>query len=144
MQTLCEYKTGCFGCCGRNYTTKKEIKKDIAENSKDLKTNKLPLIEFRSRNNNTFLKPSGVCQNVIIQKGKCFCPLHPKRNKKDLRVGYCNTEYWCKTMQHFTEWNSKTKKAFMNFINKKDLDVYRYSIQIDNDTLLKEFLEHDL
>ena len=69
------------------------------------------------------------------------CPLHPSLNKgKDLREGYCEIEHLCKAAYMYNQSDEKQKKKFIQFLKNKNLSWYNYSIKMDNDELLKEFI----
>ncbi len=87
---LCQLGQGCFGCCGRNYKSKKEIEKALVENISDFhKIVKNGTIEelkrFRDRHDKNDLHACGICYNLIIINGKLGCPLHPKVCGQELR-----------------------------------------------------------
>lgn len=137
---LCQFEgRSCFGCCGNSYKSVEEIKKDVKLNTDEFQTCS-NLEEFRDRYPKWSLRPSGVCRNVIDINGEIFCPLHPERNNgKDKRENHCEIEYLCKTFQAFKEWNKEKRKKFLEFVKKKNLDSYRYSILMDSNKLLEEF-----
>ncbi|MFC1801323.1 hypothetical protein ACFLZB_02575 [Nanoarchaeota archaeon] len=137
---LCQFNGGCMGCCGHDYKNVKSVKEAIRKNTLEFKDFD-DLEKFRDRAGKWDLR-SGVCKNVIMVKGKVFCPLHPARNKGvDLRAGHCDVNYFCKTVKEFEKWNRERQKEFLDFLKKKKLGVIEYGIKIDDDSLLKEFLK---
>ena len=80
--------------------------------------------------------------NIVLIKGKIFCPLHPKKNKgQDLRKNHCDIDFLCPTAKKFQKWSKKRQKEFLDFIKSKKLDVVEYSLKMDDGELLKEFLK---
>ncbi len=136
-------KLSCFGCCGQDYTTKKEILARIKRNTKELEASE-DMISFRDRAQET--AACGICTNVVfLEKDKKIvgCPLHPSLNEgKDLREGYCQIDHLCKAAEKFMHWDDEMKQKFLDFIAlkaEKGMGWYEYSIGMDDDTLLKEF-----
>lgn len=144
MKNLCqlpELGLSCMGCCGRDYGSKKDIEKGLVANTLSfLGTD--DKVKWGKRYEGT-IRQCGICFNLVREEKEIFCPLHPARNNgKDLRDNVCDKGYMCKTFHLFkNEWDDKTRKAFLNFIKKKNLDWYSYSIGMDSDKFLKEFLE---
>jgi len=135
----------CFGCCGNSYTTKEEILETIRKNTGQydefVKSGK-PLKEWLTRSRHT--RACGICFNVIEKKGKVFCPGHPILNDgEDLRDGYCDIHYLCKTAYWFKKWDSNRKLLFIKFIKSKNLTWYSFSRGMDNDSLLQEFYDEN-
>lgn len=138
----------CFGCCGHDFTSRKEVAQGILLNTltyiKHTKE-KLPVKNFRERSQH--LRFSGICYNLVYldfeknRKNKIIgCPLHPTRNKgKDLRENYCEIDHLCKSAFIFNNYSSKKKKEFINFLKNKKLDWYTYSLMMDNNELIEEF-----
>ncbi|MBW2987600.1 hypothetical protein KY336_03545 [Candidatus Woesearchaeota archaeon] len=144
--SLCQLgKLSCFGCCGYDYSTPKEVREGIQKNTmeyKDCKTHK----EFAKRSRAGQRRWCGVCRNVIFMKDKkgvtrVLCPLHPKMNKgKEMRNDQdCLINYLCKTAVAFNRWNKKKQERFIKFLKSKKLNVIEYSLGMDNDRWLKEF-----
>ncbi len=137
----------CMGCCGRDYTNRKELTEAIWKNTLEfshLKDRKAFIERFEAK----YLRECGVCRNVIFadkKKTKVMCPGHPafneKGNKADLREGHCEVEYLCSAARAFSGWNDEKKDRFIRFIQDKKLDWYDFSMGMDNDSLLKEFEE---
>lgn len=138
-------KLTCMGCCGHDYTTRKEVQQGIRRNTNSLKKIKTKSIQsirdWRDRSDK--LRASGLCYNVIFfGKNNPGCPLHPKLNKgKDLRENHCEIEHLCRTAEHYNRWDEETRKEFIRFIKSKKLDWWTFSIGMDEGDLLKEFLD---
>ncbi|MFP4424681.1 MAG: hypothetical protein ACLFP2_05655 [Candidatus Woesearchaeota archaeon] len=128
----------CMGCCGRDYCNRKEVIESIRENTREFKHH--DLISFRDRAD--CIRSSGVCRNVIFaneEETQVMCPLHPEVCGEDLREGHCDVKYLCKTAYLFKEWDRKKQDAFIEFIKKKNLDWFSFSMGMDDDSLLEEF-----
>ena len=143
MIPLCQLKGGCMGCCGRNYVSKEEVKVAILQNTKDFDSinpqTKAKLIKFRDRAQPQELR-YGVCFNIIEQKGRLFCPLHPAVNKGvDLRINHCDVDFQCRTAKLFITWDKNRQERFIDYIQKKELDNLDYSLEMDNGHLLDSF-----
>ncbi len=142
---LCQLNGGCMGCCGHDFISKQKIKAAIDENTKEF-TQLQPdteekFITFRDRRHPMDLR-DGVCRNLIEEKGRFLCSLHPARHQgKDLRIGHCDTNYLCKTAREFDTWNADQRQTFLNFVNVQQLDNITYSIKMDDNSLLAEFLK---
>lgn len=138
MINLCQFENfSCFGCCGKEFGTKKEIKEAIRKNT-------LEYLDYSDKRKfaerSVFLRDSGICRNLIFRDGKIICPLHPALNKgKELRDNLCDKDYLCETFKQFKKWNVFRRKKFIEFIKSKDPGWYDYSINIDNGNYLKEF-----
>lgn len=153
ISPLCKLNGGCMGCCGHNFGTKKEMKNAIRFNSiehteimfdvndSSQNTNKKDkLIQFRDRVDKNQLR-SGVCYNLIEKEGCFQCPLHQEQNNgKDLRQGHCDVVYLCPTAKQYVLWDIITQKQFIDFIESKKLDSLDYSLQMDDNSILQEFL----
>jgi hypothetical protein len=132
-----------MGCCGRDFPGKGKIEEAIKKNTAEFyelnpKTEE-ELLAFRDRRPASDLR-NGVCRNLIEDKEKLFCPLHPKRNNgKDLRKGHCDVDYFCKTAKIFMTWSEEKQQKFVKFIEDKKLDNINYSIMMDRNRLLEEF-----
>ena len=140
---LCQLNGGCMGCCGHDFISKEKVKEAIHKNTTEFiqikEVDEDSLVKFRDRAYASDLR-HGVCRNLIEEKGRFLCPLHPARNHgKDLRIGHCNVNYFCKTAQKFALWNTGKQASFISFIEKKKLDNVAYSIMMDNGNLLQEF-----
>ena len=139
---LCQMNGGCMGCCGYDFESKEKIKEAIFKNTLEFK-HAAPQTEkefesFRERFPPMDLR-HGVCRNLIEEKGRFLCPLHPARHGKDLRAGHCEIDYLCRAAEEFEKWDEDKKKKFIRFIEEKKLDHVDYSVQMDNDSLLEEF-----
>lgn len=132
-----------MGCCGYDFLSKQKIKEAIFKNTLEF-SNANPqtekqFLQFRDRRPSMDLR-NGVCRNLVEEKGCFLCPLHPARHtEKDLRIGHCDTEYFCQTAKEFENWSEEKKKKLILFIEQKKLDNLDYSIQMDNNSLLGEF-----
>lgn len=132
-----------MGCCGYDFEPKEKIKQAIFKNTLEFKNadpqTEKQFLQFRDRRPSRDLR-NGVCRNLVEEKGCFLCPLHPARHQeKDLRQGHCDTEYFCQTAKEFENWSEEKKKKLILFIEEKKLDNLDYSIQMDNNSLLKEF-----
>jgi len=131
-----------MGCCGHDFISKQKIEEAIKKNN--LEFNQLnpkteeELIQFRDRAYSMNLR-NGVCRNLIKEKGKVFCPLHPVLNNKELRRGHCDINYFCKTAKEFEKWSEKKQRDFVKFIENKKSDNITYSMKMDDSSLLEEF-----
>ncbi len=136
MVNLCQWGTGCFGCCGHSYKDKESVLEDIRKNMVEYQFREDDY-EFMVRSG--FLRVSGVCRNVGLKDEKIICLIHPEVIGTEIRESYCQNHYLCLTMREFMKWDEKKQKLFIEFLEKKKLDWYAYSINMDNDSLLKEF-----
>jgi hypothetical protein len=155
------FKLSCYGCCGRNFKSKKEVEKDIEENTKEF--NKISqkslfrMLLFRDRfsKNPYDLKKSGVCSNLVNFSNCVACPLHPLINKivskeeykypntkKDLRFGHCDVNYECETFMYWKTLSKKEKMIFIEWIGKNYDDNYIYSIENVEGILLQRYLRN--
>jgi len=137
---LCQLGTGCFGCCGHGFAGKKEISSSIEKNTKEFEKTK-DSMEFLKMTDE-YIDKNGLCPH-IIKKEKIHCPLHPSLNGTDLRKNGCDVNHLCITVKEFEKMAVSRKKAFVNFLIKKNLDFYEYSIKMDNGQILKEFEENN-
>ncbi len=149
LSILCQINGGCMGCCGHDFISKEKIEEAIERNTKDFESlnpkTEQELISFMNRAHSNDLL-NGVCRNLIRDEktDKVLCPLHPALNDgNDLRVGHCQTEYLCLTAQKFEKWDDLTKERFLDFVKKKKLDRFDYSLAIDRNELVKEFEENN-
>ncbi len=131
-----------MGCCGHDFISEEKINDAIRLNTKEFQ-NKNPQTEqhyeeFRDRTHKNNLR-HGVCRNLIKENDCILCPLHPARHGKDLRENHCDTSYLCKTAKQFAKWDEHTQRAFIYFIESKQLNNIQYSLAMDKHTLLKEF-----
>jgi len=101
---------------------------------------KKPIKVWRDRSK--YIRTCGVCFNLVfLEKKVPGCPLHPKLNRGvDLREQYCEIDHLCKAAYLYNGWNDKQRKKFIKFLKKKNLDWYSYSIKMDDDSLIAEFL----
>ncbi|HLC88655.1 MAG TPA: hypothetical protein VJG49_01330 [Candidatus Nanoarchaeia archaeon] len=144
LTVLCQFNQGCLGCCGHDFDSLEKIKEAIKRNTQEFESinqnDELELLKFRDRAQSYDLR-FGVCRNLIEKNGRLFCPLHPAlHQERDLRDGHCDANHLCRTAKEFANWSPDQQKQFLQFINDKHLDNIGYSLQIENNTLLKEFL----
>ena len=148
---LCQLYRGCMGCCGHDFPSTERIQKAIDSNTKEfVKANpqtKEDFLKFRDRRYKMDLR-NGVCRNLIAEQGCFLCPLHPTRHenekrvtKEDLRKGHCDINYLCRTAKEFQGWSKEKQKDFLQFVDAKKLTNLEYSMKMDKDFLLKEFLD---
>ncbi|MBW3013114.1 hypothetical protein KY340_02815 [Candidatus Woesearchaeota archaeon] len=144
--SLCQLDDlSCFGCCGYDYSTPREVREGIEKNTleyQNCKTHK----EFANRPRAGQRRWCGVCRNVVFIRDKkgilrAGCPLHPKLNRgKEMRKKQdCLINYLCKTAVSFDGWNKKKQERFLKFLRTKKLDIINYSLGMDSDKWLKEF-----
>ena len=131
-----------MGCCGHDFKSIESVRQAVKKNTLEFKQYR-SLKKFRDRAGKWDLR-NGVCRNAVMVNNKVFCPLHPKRNRKDLRKGHCDTSYFCETTHQFYRWSTQKQKQFLKFIKDKKLDPIEYSVKIDNSELLKEFNQKSL
>ncbi|MBW2999508.1 hypothetical protein KY339_02445 [Candidatus Woesearchaeota archaeon] len=132
-----EAQLSCMGCCGHNFKSKNELMEDLKKNTVEY-TNCRDLGEFIDRPRD--LRLSGVCRNLILVKNRILCPLHPAVNGGiEYREGVCDVWFVCKTAFVFDTWPRKKQMEFVEFLKKKNLDWYDYSLGMINSTLLDEF-----
>lgn len=154
-----ELNISCFGCCGNNFSSKKEILKDVLLNTQELvrqgnDLDKQKLNDFKNRfDGDNALSENGLCYNLVDLGSGCLgCPLHDKVkyilpidsdltiiNNEDLRVGHCDINEECET---FTAWKSMSddeKKEFVSFLKKFEFDTYSYSVENGSERLFKLF-----
>ncbi|MBI2668588.1 hypothetical protein HYX14_01970 [Candidatus Woesearchaeota archaeon] len=139
---LCQLNGGCMGCCGYGFISVEKIKEAVAENTTEFQQANPQaeddFLQFRNRRPAMDLR-HGVCRNLIEENGCVLCPLHPARHGKDLRMGHCDTDYFCKTAKTFANWSPEKQQQFVDFIKRKELDNITYSLQMDKGMLLREF-----
>lgn len=147
MYTPCQIKEldlGCFGCCGRYYAARKEVEKDIVQNTqswdKNKQTNKLSLKEFCWRQKP--LHTSGVCPNVVKRAKRFMCAVHPQQHDEEVRAGYCDAHYLCKAAKAYGKMSEPERKKYHRFLKQKiaqGMDSYEYSMLNDDDKLIEEY-----
>lgn len=139
---LCNWeKFSCFGCCGYDFASRKEVEKKLNEQTKLWKS--LGTKDF-SKREIPYLEEEGICGHQVLVRGKAFCATHPfvEKNKGiDYREPRCKKDHLCETFIRFKQWPNVKKKEFLNFLRKKDLDWYEYSLGMDNNSFLNEFEE---
>lgn len=143
----------CFGCCGHHFTSKKDIERALILNTLTYikhRDDEKPIKDFRDRSK--LIRSCGICFNLVLldfekdkKARKIGCPLHPKLNNgKDLREGYCEIDHLCKAAFMFNEFDDNMKEKFLKLIKSKNLDWYDYSLKMDNNELINEFLSNPL
>lgn len=149
LSILCQLKDGCMGCCGHDFLSKEKIKEAVRENTEEYEAvgpkREGEFLAFRDRIFPDDLL-NGVCRNLVEEKGKLICPLHPLRhNGKDLRKGHCDINYLCKAAKEFAGWDKRKRERFLQFLRDKKVDSIDYSLKMENNSWLEEFnlLEKD-
>lgn len=158
---LSELNLSCFGCCGRDFKSKKEVDKDLEKIKKNFDKirfkSSFRMTVFRDRLNPDpdVLMKSGICSNVVKFDSGCIaCPLHPKINslikkeeyrfpyKKNIdpRINYCDENYQCLTFKYYEKFSVEQKKIFILWVKNKGYDYYKYSKENGENKLILEFL----
>ena len=134
----------CFGCCGHHFKDKKTMHAFFDKNKKELrrylmagKSHK----EFMEREH--FVDECGGCYSLIREKinGKYayVCAVHPERiGRPDIRPGYCEHDYLCKTAAFVNTMNLEDRKQFYKFLKEKKFDSFTYSIINSQENILLE------
>jgi hypothetical protein len=131
----------CFGCCiiDDAVPSRKDLESAFKRNTLAFKQFK-NVKDFAERSNTGEIRACGICNNLINKNKKILCPLHPKIAGEDLRKRtFCFKDYLCDTAEQFNKWDKNKQKAFIKFIKSKNPDWYTFSINIENDSWLKEF-----
>ena len=159
-----ELNISCFGCCGNNFSSKKEIIKDVILNTKELTQqgkdlDKQKLTDFKNRfGGDNALSLNGLCYNLVDLGSGCLgCPLHDKvkyilpadsditiNNDEDLRVGHCDVNEECETFSAWKFMSDKEKKEFVAFVKKFEFDTYSYSVENGAEILFKMYSKYKL
>lgn len=132
-----------MGCCGHSFPSAKKVQQAVEQNTQEFlaaapQTEK-EFLQFRDRRPAMDLR-HGVCRNAVQLKGCVLCPLHPARHhENDLRIGHCDVHHFCATAKAFARWEKKKQDNFVQFILEKNLEVFAYSIRMDNGQLRREF-----
>ncbi len=150
-----ELNISCFGCCGNNFSSKKDIEEDIRLNTEELvffgkilNTKKLKLFRDRFQGDNA-LSLNGLCYN-FVDFGFCqACPLHPQlnllelnlniKNKFDLRISHCNIDEECDLFKRWKLILDSEKISFLNWLKNNNYDSYDYSVENGKDILYEKF-----
>ena len=146
MRHLCQYKQGCFGCCGKHFLGKRSVLVRIKKNTSELASYQPTSINewrsFRDRSSSD-VQLAGTCPNLVfLPNGNIGCPLHPAQHKgNDLREKYCHTTYFCSTFTAYKAASHDMQHAFEAFLDRLDLDVYAYSKGMDSGKLWKQFIK---
>jgi hypothetical protein len=133
----------CFGCCGHHFKDKETMHKFFDKNKRTLtkyldrgQTHK----EFMEREH--LVSPCGGCFSLVREKDsegrdQYLCGVHPlKIGGTDLRPGYCDHDYLCKTAAHVNKMTEDEKKLFYEFLKEKQFNSYDYSIINSKETVL--------
>jgi len=136
---LCQFERfSCMGCCGHDFSSKKEVEADLKANTELLETKGVLVLAQQE----SVLPCSGACNKLVLKKGKSFCGAHPMQNDGvDYREydTLCNKTYFCKTMHWFRSLDQVEKGKFMQFLREKDLGWWEYSMGLDSGKLKEEF-----
>jgi len=155
-----ELKLSCWGCCGRDFTNREDIEKQIKINTFEFKKILIPsslrLLVFRDRfsENCWDVSKSGLCSNLVkFNNGVHACPLHkdinkivPKNeflqiSKKDLRCDQCDVNYKCETAIWFDLFSESQKKEYVQWLSEQNFDHYEYSIGNVEGKIIRKFLD---
>ena len=159
-------KLSCWGCCGDEFQSKKEVENDIKINTYEFNLIKNPsvkdLIDYKTRfhKDPNALTPSGICSNLVNFGDGCYaCPIHPKINdvvpkeiytlpkefvKKDIRINYCADKYECITFKIWKTLTNEQRKKYIDWIEKQNLDHYDYSLKTHEGDFLKEVFKGEI
>ena len=141
MENLCQYKTGCFGCCGFRFGAKEVIFSAVVQHNSEFEEI-LDKEAFRDRADTWDLN-HGLCRNFgKLKNGTHGCLIYPKEGEADHRRGHCDIGYECQPLKTFLSWPKDKQAKFQAFLEEKDLDLYDYSTGMFNGSLLKEFIHH--
>ena len=164
---LCQIKElgSCFGCCGNHFKSEELVMAGIRKNNDFLKK----MIEkhegnwdsvFIDMNTNYYgLRKCGVCYSLInlkefpgiekfydifpkesVESDKIFgCPMHPILQGEEKRI--CEIDHECKAYSLFKNWDVKKQDSFIEFLKKKKLNVYNFSMGFDDNSFIDEFLK---
>ena len=151
----------CMGCCGLDFAkklssdAKTRFVQALVDNTREFQANDSPE-DFRTCHASYDLHACGMCRKLIIEESgdvvdladrkhlRIMCPLHPACNDgKELRRGECDPEYMCGAQRQFHTWEAERQERFIAFIEKLDPDWFAYSVGMQNDSLIKEFLEDE-
>ena len=143
-KTLCQTgKRSCIGCCGHSYSAAAKVRKGIEANTvRWRKASEKGAIEGFRKEAKTLLQ-CGICRAVISEGGRIFCALHPAHIGSDMRDEDCEKEYLCKAMKYYIGWDNAARKRFLNFIESKDPDWFAYSMGLDSNSYIEEFLRRE-
>jgi hypothetical protein len=137
-ETLCQTQEfSCMGCCGHDYAPEEGLRWGIKDNTQEWR--ELKDIRHLTKRAEQ-LRACGVCRAVVEKEGRVVCALHPMQNKGvEHRDRFCQKEYFCNTMKRYKEWDTETKKIFLELVRSKKPDWYTYSMKMDQDVYLTEF-----
>jgi len=102
------------------------------------------LIDFRRTSSKTFLPYSSKATVKNVGSSKVYS--YPSRlMSHDEFTEYCIALEMLrrdpKNLSRFNKWDIQTQNEFITFLKKKNLDWYNYSIKMDNNELIDEFLQ---
>ncbi len=132
----------CFGCCGHHFKDKATMQKFFDEN-KELLAKYLE--EGKSyedfMNRERLLDPCGGCYSLMREEDEAgreqyYCGVHPFRIGREIRVGYCDHDYLCKTAAHVQKMTAAEKHLFYQFLKEQKFDSFQYSMINANETVL--------
>lgn len=157
---LPQVKLSCWGCCGREFKSRKEVERDIAINTFEFLKIKIPstlrLLQYRDRfdEDSNVLTSSGICSNLVDFKDGCLaCPLHDRINdvvskkkflaihKKDLRYKYCDIFFECDTVKIWKKFSKKEREKFVLWLEKQKFVHYDYSVGNVEGVHIRKYLE---
>jgi hypothetical protein len=133
----------CFGCCGHHFKSKPTMHKFFD-------SNKQTLAEYKAQGKTDaqFMKreylvdPCGGCYSLVREKDaqgrdQYLCAVHPLRiGGKDIRPGYCDHDYLCKTAAHVNKMTDEEKALFYEFLKEQQFNSYDYSMINAQETVL--------
>jgi hypothetical protein len=135
----------CFGCCGHHFQDKATMHKFFDKNQKQLdkylkkgQTHK----DFMWRE--YLIDPCGGCYSLVREKDsegrdQYVCAVHPLRiGGEDIRIGYCEHDYLCKTAAHVNRFTEEEKKVFYEFLSAMRFNSFDYSMINSKETMLLE------
>jgi len=139
---LCKFgEYYCFGCCiiDNAVPSREELEDAFKRNTLAFKQFK-NIKSFAERENTGAVLACGICNNLVWKNNKIICPLHPQIAGEDMRKRtFCHKDYLCDTAERFNEWSKEKQERFLKFVKSKDPDWYTFSMNIENNSWLKEF-----
>ena len=67
------------------------------------------------------------------------CAVHPLRiGGEDIRIGYCDHDYLCKTAALVNRMTEEEKELFYEFLKEMNFDPYTYSLINSKEIILLE------
>ncbi len=141
----------CFGCCGHHWKDKRTLHAFFDRNQKILdkyRSQGRSYQEFMNREQ--LVSSCGGCYSLVRDKDdngkdRYVCGVHPLRigeqpgpNGKDIRVGYCEHDYLCKSAAHVNKMTDEEKRFFYQFLKEQEFDAFEYSLINAQETVLLE------